>query len=118
MIFVVEGKPWTEEEHRYFLCGLKNVGKGNWKEISKNYVRTKTPTQVASHAQKYFLRMSAFETRKRRRSLFDIPLVRFYSLHFLFFISLFSLCTSFTLSIFWIWQEEDAASTVFAVSQI
>ncbi|ESW17456.1 hypothetical protein PHAVU_007G241200, partial [Phaseolus vulgaris] len=69
-----KGKPWTEEEHRYFLCGLKNVGKGNWKEISKNYVRTKTPTQVASHAQKYFLRMSAFETRKRRRSLFDIPL--------------------------------------------
>lgn len=73
MIFCL-GKPWTEEEHRNFLCGLKNVGKGNWKEISKKYVRTKTPTQVASHAQKYFLRISAFETRKRRRSLFDIPL--------------------------------------------
>ncbi|KAK7393135.1 hypothetical protein VNO78_21599 [Psophocarpus tetragonolobus] len=69
-----KGKPWTEEEHKDFLCGLKHLGKGNWKEISKNYVRSKTPTQVASHAQKYFLRIGAFETRKRRRSLFDIPL--------------------------------------------
>ncbi|KAK7344745.1 hypothetical protein VNO77_14745 [Canavalia gladiata] len=69
-----KGKPWTEEEHKDFLCGLKHLGKGNWKDISRNYVRTKTPTQVASHAQKYFLRIGTYETRKRRRSLFDMPL--------------------------------------------
>ncbi|RDX98905.1 putative transcription factor, partial [Mucuna pruriens] len=79
-----KGKPWTEKEHRDFLCGLKYLGKGNWKEISRNYVKTKTPTQVASHAQKYFLRMGAYETRKRRRSLFDMPLVRFYSITLVF----------------------------------
>ncbi|TKY53543.1 Transcription factor DIVARICATA [Spatholobus suberectus] len=71
-----KGKPWTEKEHRDFLSGLKHLGKGNWKEISRIHVRTKTPTQVASHAQKYFLRMGAYDTRKRRRSLFDMSLIR------------------------------------------
>ncbi|PNX73178.1 transcription factor DIVARICATA-like protein, partial [Trifolium pratense] len=44
--------PWTPKEHMAFLEGLKAVGKGKWKPISKNYVITRTPTQVASHAQK------------------------------------------------------------------
>ncbi|XP_050120714.1 transcription factor MYB1R1-like [Malus sylvestris] len=66
------GVPWTEEEHKLFLLGLQKVGKGDWRGISRNFVKTRTPTQVASHAQKYYLRRSNLNRRRRRSSLFDI----------------------------------------------
>ncbi|KAL3342951.1 hypothetical protein AABB24_026812 [Solanum stoloniferum] len=66
------GVPWTEEEHKLFLLGLQKVGKGDWRGISRNFVKTRTPTQVASHAQKYFLRRTNLNRRRRRSSLFDI----------------------------------------------
>ncbi|KAD5507793.1 hypothetical protein E3N88_15496 [Mikania micrantha] len=66
------GIPWTEDEHKLFLVGLQKVGKGDWRGISRNFVKTRTPTQVASHAQKYFLRRSNLNRRRRRSSLFDI----------------------------------------------
>ncbi|KAJ4827892.1 hypothetical protein Tsubulata_048081 [Turnera subulata] len=66
------GVPWTEEEHRLFLLGLQKVGKGVWRGISRNFVKTRTPTQVASHAQKYFLLRNNQNRRRRRSSLFDI----------------------------------------------
>ncbi|CAA0833679.1 myb-like transcription factor family protein [Striga hermonthica] len=50
----------------------KRGGKGDWKGISRNYVKTRTPTQVASHAQKYFLRQNNHNRRRRRSSFFDI----------------------------------------------
>jgi SHAQKYF class myb-like DNA-binding protein len=66
------GIPWTEEEHRMFLLGLQKLGKGDWRGISPNYVISRTTTQVASHAQKYFIRQINVSRRKRRSSLFDI----------------------------------------------
>nr|GEY61672.1 transcription factor MYB1R1-like [Tanacetum cinerariifolium] len=73
-LFFQTGVTWTEEEHRSFLIGLEKLGKSDWRGISKNYVPSRTPTQVASHAQKYFNRMHAKQEKgKRRSSLFDMP---------------------------------------------
>uniref|UniRef100_A0A7N0TGW1 Uncharacterized protein n=1 Tax=Kalanchoe fedtschenkoi TaxID=63787 RepID=A0A7N0TGW1_KALFE len=67
-----KGVPWTEDEHRRFLMGLLKHGRGDWRSISRNFVGSKTPTQVASHAQKYFLRLNSGMRDKRRPSIHDI----------------------------------------------
>lgn len=61
--------------HRQFLLGLKKYGKGDWRNISRNFVTTRTPTQVASHAQKYFIRQLSGGKDKRRSSIHDITVV-------------------------------------------
>lgn len=68
------GTPWTVDEHNAFLDGLASYGKGRWKEISKHCVPSRTPTQVASHAQKYQKRVLESSKHSKRRSIFDIRL--------------------------------------------
>ncbi|KAF8407414.1 hypothetical protein HHK36_006545 [Tetracentron sinense] len=70
-----KGIAWTEEEHRLFLLGLDKYGKGDWRSISRNFVVSRTPTQVASHAQKYFIRLNSMNKDRRRSSIHDITSV-------------------------------------------
>lgn len=44
---------------------------GQWKQISRYYVPTRTPTQVASHAQKHFLRVSGNTKRRSKFAVVD-----------------------------------------------
>lgn len=61
---------WSIEEHLRFLEGLFMEGSGRWKLIAEKYVPTRTPTQVGSHAQKYFLKQqqSKEKANKKQRS--------------------------------------------------
>lgn len=70
-----KGIAWSEEEHRLFLLGLEKYGKGDWRSISRNFVISRTPTQVASHAQKYFIRQNSMNKDRRRSSIHDITRV-------------------------------------------
>lgn len=62
---------WSKEEHFKFLCGLRKYSRGCWKMIAQ-YVGTRTPTQVQSHAQKYYLRRT--QTGKKKCSIHDLTL--------------------------------------------
>ncbi|GFP85791.1 transcription factor divaricata [Phtheirospermum japonicum] len=55
---LLHGIPWTEEEHMQFLLSLQKFGKGDLAWYIQKLCHSRTPTQVASHAQKYFIRQS------------------------------------------------------------
>ncbi|KAM3362844.1 transcription factor DIVARICATA-like [Capsicum galapagoense] len=70
------GTPWTQNEHQLFLMGLNKFERGYWKSISRYYFVSKTPTQVASYAQKYFSRQNSKTPVERRRpSINDIQTI-------------------------------------------
>ncbi|CAA3030618.1 Transcription factor DIVARICATA [Olea europaea subsp. europaea] len=54
---------------RLSLKGLSECAKGDWKAISRNFVSSRTPSQIASHAKKYFIRLADTKT-----SIYDIAL--------------------------------------------
>lgn len=47
---------WTAEEHRLFLQGLEQHGKG-WKKIA-SLIKSRTVVQIRTHAQKYFQKIA------------------------------------------------------------
>ena len=47
---------WTADEHRLFLQGLEQHGKG-WKKIA-TLIRSRTVVQIKTHAQKYFQKLA------------------------------------------------------------
>ena len=69
---------------RQFLLGLHKFGKGYWRNISRNYVVSRTPTQVASHAQKYFIRLSSDNKNKRRSRLWKRKTKKVFYFDFVF----------------------------------
>ncbi|TVU29962.1 hypothetical protein EJB05_21561, partial [Eragrostis curvula] len=64
---------WTQQEHNLFLAGLQKYGKGKWKVMASEYLKTKSASQIASHHQKH---RNRWEQRKRnackRASIHDI----------------------------------------------
>jgi SHAQKYF class myb-like DNA-binding protein len=47
---------WTEDEHKLFLAGVQKFGGRNYKALSE-HIKTRTPTQVRTHLQKYLLKL-------------------------------------------------------------
>ena len=55
---IIDGR-WGKEEHDIFIKGLGIYGT-NWKKF-KNIIKSRTLTQIRSHAQKYFLKMKSYK---------------------------------------------------------
>nr|TKV95171.1 hypothetical protein SEVIR_9G344100v2 [Setaria viridis] len=63
---------WTEYEHRLFLAGLPFY-RGNWNAMSREFLTSKTASQIASHYQKYRNREKQREHDNcKRASIHDI----------------------------------------------
>ncbi|KAL5212581.1 hypothetical protein ABZP36_023428 [Zizania latifolia] len=64
---------WTTEEHRLFLAGIEKHGKGKWKTLAREFVKTKSSTQIASHYQKFTIRGEKRQLNLcKRKSIHDI----------------------------------------------
>jgi len=56
-----QSRYWTDEEHQRFLDAVREYGPRDSKKIAA-YVGTRDVTQVRSHAQKYFIKISQQST--------------------------------------------------------
>ncbi|XP_021739442.1 transcription factor SRM1-like [Chenopodium quinoa] len=65
---------WSKDEHRLFVIGAMIYGGGDWRSISRMVVKTRSPIQVASHAQKFYDRKKHPKNTKRA-SIHDITTV-------------------------------------------
>mmetsp|Transcript_23165 Transcript_23165/g.62697 ORF Transcript_23165/g.62697 Transcript_23165/m.62697 type:complete len:290 (+) Transcript_23165:134-1003(+) len=63
---------WTRDEHARFLQGLERFGVGQWCRISRFYLPSRTPAQIASHHQKFAQRSCVPLERRGRVSLLDM----------------------------------------------
>lgn len=62
---------WTRQEHENFLVGLNQHGR-EWKKVAL-YVKTRTPAQIRSHAQKYFAKLERDDPDAQRLSAAKLP---------------------------------------------
>ena len=53
---------WTSQEHKQFLEGLNSYG-DNWKKIN-DIIQTRSPNQIISHAQKFYLKFKHIKDEK------------------------------------------------------
>uniref|UniRef100_J3LD61 Uncharacterized protein n=1 Tax=Oryza brachyantha TaxID=4533 RepID=J3LD61_ORYBR len=64
---------WSAHEHSQFLRGLEKCGKGKWKTMAREFVKTKSPIQIASHYQKFCIREESRRLNQcKRTSIHDI----------------------------------------------
>ncbi|KAM0867003.1 hypothetical protein ACQ4PT_042280 [Festuca glaucescens] len=65
--------PWSHDEHRLFLAGIKEHGVGKWQKLSREFVTTRSASQIASHYQKYSIRQAKLRRNEcKRPSIHDI----------------------------------------------
>ncbi|KAI4999864.1 hypothetical protein ZWY2020_004453 [Hordeum vulgare] len=65
--------PWTPDEHRLFLAGIKEHGVGKWQKLAREFVTTRNASQIASHYQKYSIRQQKLRRNEcKRPSIHDI----------------------------------------------
>lgn len=62
----IRGGRWTADEHERFLAGFRIHGH-KWKRVQQ-VVRTRSVTQVRTHAQKYLLKIAKLKAEKKQNS--------------------------------------------------
>ncbi|XP_059315386.1 transcription factor MYB1R1-like [Lycium ferocissimum] len=74
-----KGRRWSEDDQRAFLIGLDNLGKGNWTDIARDFVPSRTPTQYfvekgCSIKEKQQQRQRTFESNNSNFRLSAMPI--------------------------------------------
>ncbi|KAF1332232.1 Lhy protein, partial [Globisporangium splendens] len=66
----IRGGRWTADEHERFLAGFRIHGH-KWKRVQQ-VVRTRSVTQVRTHAQKYLLKVAKLKAEKKQGKSIDV----------------------------------------------
>uniref|UniRef100_A0A7S2ZC08 HTH myb-type domain-containing protein n=1 Tax=Rhodosorus marinus TaxID=101924 RepID=A0A7S2ZC08_9RHOD len=62
-----QSRYWTRDEHERFLSAVELYGSRDVRSIA-DYVGTRNPTQVRTHAQKYFMKVAKADSGARKDS--------------------------------------------------